>query len=208
MPTRIQRIFHLRRRASTTPRAMANAAVVVAFAIVAFAMSACSDATGPGSSVTVSVTVSQLHGPTLGMIDDTVPKVSCGAEMFAIARGTGQVAWLNADVRWYGGVDGSVLFDSASYATENIQSAWGQPTIKGGQSQVMTWNLYATVPFKAIVRYHYRQQSGRQDTTSVTIDCGPQVPAGTPAPSVTNLTVQSGSDVVQPGDTLSVTYTA
>jgi len=187
---------------------MANAAVVVAFAIVAFAMVACSDATGPGSSVTVSVTVSQLHGPTLGMIDDTMPKVSCGAEMFAIARGTGQVTWLNADVRWYGGVDGSVLFDSASFTTENIQSAWGQPTIKGGQSQAMTWNLYATVPFKAIVRYHYRQQNGHQDTTSVAIDCGPQVPAGTPAPSVTNVAVQSGSDVVQPGDTLSVTYTA
>src|SRR5690242_9434940 len=117
MPTRIRRTLHLRRRVSNAPRAMANAAVVVAFAIVAFAMAACSDATGPGSSVTVSVTVSQLHGPTLGMIDDTVPSVSCNADVRAVAKGTGQATWLGADVLMYGGVDGARRFDSTTYSS-------------------------------------------------------------------------------------------
>lgn len=182
--------------------------MVVAFAIVAFAVAACSDSTGPRSSVTVNVTVRDLHAPVLGTIEDTIPSVSCSADMFAIARGTGQVTWSYADVRWYGGVGQSELFDSASFTAANIQSAWGEPTIAAGQSQTMTWNLWATMPFKAVVRYHYSQQGGGQDTTSATIDCGPEVPAGTPAPSVTDLSVQSRADVVEPGDTVDVTYSA
>ena len=181
---------------------------MVAVAIVALTGVACSDATGPGASLTVTVSVDQVYGPFTGTVQDSIPTLGCKADVRAIAHGTGKATWLDASVRWFGGIGKATLIDSAVVSAANIESAWGKPWIAVGDSERSTWTLSAGMPFKSVIQYHYQSAEGAQGTAEVTVDCGPTAPTGSPPPSITQLLMHTSSDDLEPGDTLGITYTA
>jgi hypothetical protein len=156
----------------------------------------------------VNVTVDQLHGPVVRTVPDSGPSLVCSADVRAVATGTGQASWSDATIRLFGGIDGSVFFDSAVVSSQEVRSAWGKPEIAAGESQTARWSVFATIPFKAVVQHHYRIEQGGQGTAEFTVDCGPMVPAGTPAPSITALAVHQGAGDLEPGGTLSIDYAA
>lgn len=181
---------------------------LVLVATLAGAGVACGDATGPGSPVVVAVHVEQFRGPSLRYTPDSEPTIGCGADVRATATGSGTATWLRATVDFFGDKGGKRLLGTATFPDSDVQSAWGQPDIAAGESQRSRISAAASEPFHAVVHYSYRPGSGPIQSADLDIDCGPAIPADTPAPSVTALAVQSDTSPLQPGGTLRISYTA
>jgi len=174
---------------------------------------ACHDSTGPapGSDVNVAVALMKLTGPSFatGPAPDYAPALACSVELQATATGLGFVTWREATFFLYAGKDRSAPVDSVVFPASDMQKAWGNPQIGGGQTQQSRWQVTVTVPWAGTLAYRYGPVSGgATKTASVSFTCGPVPPATAPPPSITTLTVQAPAAGLQPGDTLGVTYTA
>ena len=203
-----RRLTHHARTGSAQRAARGLAATIAAFALTCFGV-ACSDSTAPPTpSLSLTLIVDQIHDSVSMVGPDNVPSIACDVNFRATATGTARATWTGATIRWFAGVGDSIQFDSAAISTADIQNAWGSPDIGGGESQESRWLVNASVPFRAVFEYHYQLEGESEQTVPVTVDCGPSAPAGTPAPSVTALAVHPEGSEIEPGDTLSVEYTA
>ena len=207
MPTHLLRRLERRTRARCVGRVLANLTTATMVAVVVFASGACSDATGPSSPITVTVSVDQFRGPAMRYPQDSEPIIGCGTDLRAVAKGTGDASWLGASIQFFGGKGKSRLVSTGNLTPSAVQSAWGKPTIAAGESQRSVLSVSASEPFKAVVQYSYQPPSGGQQTAEVSIDCGPTAPADAAAPSVTALSAHSSGGNLEPGDTLIVEYT-
>lgn len=206
MPTHVARRFDCRPRAAFLHPARVLS--TLSLAVLALGGTACGDGTGPGHSLDIAVTVSQLHAPVIGTTTDSLPTISCVVDLHAVASGTGTASWVGATVRWYAGTDRSSPIDSGVVAAAEVQAAWGKPGISAGETQQSTWTLTAGAPFTASMEYRYRPAGGDARTATVVLTCGPDASAGAPPPSITDLTVESGPGNLEPSDTLTISYTA
>ncbi len=167
----------------------------------------CSDSTAP-ASLNVVLSAAQVSGPTVSTIQDTLPLVSCSVDLSATASGADTAVWVDGVVRLYGGVDRSTPLDSVMLSASDLQNSWGNARIGAGQTETAHWKVQATLPFRVEFEYRYRPRVGTNKTTDAGLDCGPKIPAGTPAPSVDTLGVFHPLANVQPGDTLTISYRA
>ncbi len=182
------------------------------FAGLVVAVSACGDSTGPAaaSSIDVLVTVTQVLGPNFSTDADSAPKIDCGLDVQAVARGSGKATWQDATVRFYAGQDRSHTVDSASVTASDVQSSWGDAEISAGQTRTSTWTFTAGLPFGVAIEYRYRPAgTGPVKSSTVSFTCSPTVPANAPPPVVSAVTARDvPSGGLQPGETLVLEYSA
>ena len=178
------------------------------FAVVAavLAFSSCGDSTGPSLSTVVTVEVSALQGPTLSTDADGFPLISCGVNLRAVATGPGSAVWESAVFRWYLGPDRRTPIDSSVVPASEVRDSWGSSSIATGTAQDALWSVTAGIPFGVAIEFRYRPSEGSAKTTTVTFDCGPSVPPGTPPPSITLAAVRPPIEALEPGDTLVLDY--
>ena len=178
------------------------------FAVVAavLAFSSCGDSTGPGLSTVVTVEVSALQEPTLSTDSDGFPLISCGVTLRAVATGPGSAVWESAVFRWYLGPDRRTPIDSSVVPASEVRDSWGASNIATGTAQDALWSVTAGIPFGVAIEFRYRPSDGSSKTTTVTFNCGPSVPPGTPPPSITLAAVRPPIEDLEPADTLTLDY--
>jgi hypothetical protein len=156
----------------------------------------------------VAVSVVRTTPPILGETEDGTATIKCDVYFRAVATGDGRATWMDAKVHWYAGTDRSTPVDSLTLGAADIRSAWGSGAIGAGQTQDAQWTFTGGAPFHVAMEYQYKPANSDVQSATAEFTCGSAVAAGTPAPVVTELTLQSVPDRPEPTDTLTITYTA
>lgn len=200
------------RSLSLCPACPAQVRAGLALVILAAAPSACSDSMGPAKEpavATVTVKVTGVGAPQYEASPEGISIVSCTVDLAASVRGTGTATWRGATFRWYPGTDLTAAFDSASLTSTEVGQSWGQSTIANGRALTSGWIFSATVPFTVTVEYRYRFDGGTdQATERAQFTCQPALPDNPSSPTITNLSLQPASGIIEPGDTLTIAYSA
>jgi hypothetical protein len=124
-----------------------------ALGALAVTVAACGDSTGPGRSVDVAVSVTQLRGPSITPEENGQARVACSVDFRAVASGSGAATWLDATVHWYVGVNRLPL-DSLVVSAAEIQASWGEAGIDAGETRASPgWEFGAGVPFSVTLDY-------------------------------------------------------
>ncbi len=179
---------------------------LLAFA-TALAFGACGDSTGPATDdVTVTVSLDKVDGP---VVYERLPGefvIECHVDLSATA--TGPATWLDATLLFYVGPNRGAPVDSVQIAAADIQGAWGAPGIASGQTQHVRWSASASIPFGASIVHRYKTSHGTVRSAEVRFTCGPDLPPVVVPPAISNLTTQPASGEIEPGDTLTIQYSA
>ena len=173
--------------------------------LAAGALTACSDTTGPGFAVTLVGRVSQQ---TVTENPDG-PILRCDVELDAIATGDGHATWQSGVFRWYLGVDRTAPIDSQPVSSDDVRANWGSPTLRAGRTS-SPWFFQAGVPFEVEIALSYTVDGAtRSDTATTRVACGAVPPAaGVARPTVTDVRITPATGDLEPGDSVTVTYTA
>jgi hypothetical protein len=169
---------------------------------------ACGDSTGPGLSLDVEVSVTRVDPPHIGEEADGSPLIRCGIALRAVARGSGSALWEGATFRWFVGKN-ATLIDTAVVSAAEIRDSWGNTQIDAGETQESEWAISAGVPFTLRIDYRYRRSgAGAAHTASVSFTCGPTISATAAPPAITALSVQPAGGETEPGQLVTVAYSA
>lgn len=168
----------------------------------------CGDATAPPPPLSVEISVAHLGTPVVGTTEDSFPTMACEVEFRASASGDGSAEWLGAKALWFAGTDRSTPLDSSMVSSSEVRTAWQKNGIAAGEKQYSVWTFTYGAPFTASVEYSYKPAGGDEKTAVVEFSCGPTTDAGTPDPSITELAATAVAGELEPGDTLTVDYTA
>lgn len=168
----------------------------------------CGDATAPPPPLSVEISVEHLGTPVIQTTEESVPTMACDVEFRASASGSGSAEWLGAKALWYAGTDRSTPLDSSEVPTSEVRTAWQKTGIDAGETQFSVWTFTYGAPFTASVEYRYKPAGGDEKTAAVEFSCGPTTDIGTPDPSITELATTAVAGELEPGDTLTVDYTA
>lgn len=173
---------------------------------------ACSDSVGPvkePAEARVTVKVTGVGPPEYAASPEGVSVLSCTVDLLASVKGAGTATWRGATFRWYPGTDLTTPFDSATLTSGEVGQSWGQSTIADGRAQTSGWIFSATVPFTVTAEYRYRFAGSTDVTTEAAqFTCQPAFPDNPSTPSITNFSLQPASGIIEPGDTLTIAYTA
>lgn len=197
---------------AASPRLFRRSAAPWAAAALALA-AACRDVTAPAPTPTphvmVTVGVERVEAPLVTSDGAGRARVSCVVALTAVGTGTGEAKWGEAVFRWYEGRDRTTSVDSTVMIFWEITASWGDSAIAAGEMQHSGWQLTAGAPFDVSIEYRYRPgPTSRVDTASVRFSCGPAVTPDAPPPTISVPVTTPASGIVQPGDTLSISFTA
>jgi len=173
--------------------------------LVAAAVAACSDTTGPGFAITLDGRVSnQTFTEESGR-----PVIRCEVELEAVATGDGHATWQSGVFRWYMGVDRTAPIDSQIVSKDEVHTTWGSSVIGAGRAR-SKWQFWADAPFEVEIALRYTVDgAARTDTATKRLACGAVPPAaGVARPTVTDVRITPATGDLEPGDTVTVTYTA
>jgi hypothetical protein len=168
----------------------------------------CGDSTAPPPPLGVEISVYHLDTPVIGTTEDGFPIMTCEVEFRANASGAGSAEWLGAKALWFTGTDRSTPLDSSVVSSSEVRTAWQKTGIAAGETQFSVWTFTYGAPFTASVKYSYKPEGDDAKTAVVEFSCGPTTDADTPDPSITELTAAAVAGELEPGDTLTVDYTA
>jgi len=194
--------------------AAARSATSLLFPLAMLAITACGDDQGPenidnpvaGFAITLRAQAGQ---PVIGADDQLEQTISCSVTLRATASGVGIATWQDATVYWYAGLDRSVPIDSATLAASDVRKSWGDDAIASGETREARWDIGGYSPFAFRFAYRYRAGAGGAvGTVTAMFTCGPDIPSDAALPEVTDLAVEAPPGALEPGDTLTVRYTA
>lgn len=184
------------------PRSRTTVAAIAAF----LAGAGCRDTSAPNNKpLVVTVSIDATSQPT---ITDTPngPVIRCQFSLLAQGTGVGTATWGGATTFWFFGKDRSTPLDTTTNGSSEVQGAFGNETITGGETQHGSWYLYAGAPFDATLGFAYNSiTNGQTSVASTHITCG-QKAQDAVVPSVPQITLPSTSGELEIGDTVSVTY--
>jgi hypothetical protein len=140
--------------------------------------------------------------------EELAQTIACDVTFRATAVGSGFATWEDGTFYWYAGLDRSVPMDSFALPASQARQAWSGEDISAGGSREAHWQISAYAPFglRFTQRYHVASTGTAAATAAFT--CGPDIPAAPPSPEISELSVQAPAGPLEPGDTLSVHYTA
>lgn len=137
------------------------------------------------------------------------PTITCDVAFVSTATGSGYGTWTGITFRLFAGANRSVPVDSIVLGPGDVASSMGQSTISSTLSpQVSPWRFFAGGPFEVESEFRYTVAGGGAASAKARFACGAPPLPGAPAPTVGSLAVNPASGTVQPGDTLTVTYSA
>src|SRR5688572_13512837 len=139
-----------------------------------FALSACGDAAAPRPAVKITLSVSELLGPTVGTNDLGEPTVTCELELLAAASGRGIAAWQDATFRIYAAGDLSNPIETTTLSADIVREAWVADDIAAETTQQSRWTATLGYPWAATMEFRYQPSAGqRVYSTEVSFTCDP-----------------------------------
>ncbi len=159
----------------------------------------------PSPSLDVATSAAIATGPQILFYADSF-RVACGVDVTVTATGTDTATWVDGEMRLYYGTDRSVPLDSMPVSLSDIQVAGGKSPIVPGQIQTLRLYPQSGAPFSADIELRYKPFHAGNKTATASLDCGPKVPPGTPAPTIDSISVTHASASLQPSDTVTVNY--
>ena len=188
------------RRSSHRARVVIPALTGLALGTVFVA--SCSNATGPAAGG-ISVGVLSVAAPSYYTNAAGQPFITCDAKLEAHNTGSTSERWVNVVLTFLNPSD-----TANAFATETLDpgASWGSSSIGPDSAEIAEWHFTATAPFHLRMQFHVQSAGGAPDSGTTTLGCGPTGSSG-PAPTITTLHVL-GDTLLQPGDTLHVSYTA
>ena len=176
--------------------------------ISAALITACRDVAGEAPDVSVRVWVIGTEAPIFHTAPDSSPWISCDAYLAAQATGTGEARWRGATFRYFTNAAPSVPFDSIVLSAAEMGESWQNEALTAGQTLHAHTPVAASIPFHVTVEFHYRTDAAKEKHASATISCGERQGDSTAVPTITSFDVASSSPDLEPGGTLTVTYSA
>ncbi|HYW10472.1 MAG TPA: hypothetical protein VE871_00915, partial [Longimicrobium sp.] len=173
------------------------------------AAAACDRGSGTDPEPALAVQLTVAATSRMDRAADESPIVSCEIALNATATGDeGMVGrWSEGMLRYMVGAD-TVPVDSLQLTGADLEQIFGPSALAPGYSESNTLRLTASVPFSVRVELAYRATGSRQDEwVRGTAACGPRPGQGA-APALSNFSVAGPAGELQPGDTLTITWTA
>jgi hypothetical protein len=176
-------------------------------ALLLLGATACDGFTEPEPDLTVSLATTATT--QISQAADGSARVTCDIALTATAtghKGSGG-RWSRGMIRYYAGRDTAAL-DSLPLTAFEMGQIFGGESLQPGYSGSNTLRFQGSVPFSVRMELAY-QVTGRQRETvaSTTAVCGPR-PGEGPAPTLSNVSVMGPAGAWQPGDTITVAFTA
>jgi hypothetical protein len=171
------------------------------------AAAACDSGTEPEPALDVQLAVTATS--RLDRAADESPIVSCEVGLAASATGDEGTSarWSRGLLRYSIAADTTTV-DSLQITDTELEQIFGPSPLAPGYSESNTLRLTASVPFTVRVELAYRAAGSEQDEwVRGTATCGPR-PGQGPAPTLTGFSVTGPAGELQPGDTLTITWTA
>jgi hypothetical protein len=178
-------------------------------AALSLAMGACRDSAGPEKSIDAAIAVVSVEGPTIPLTGGNQISIECKVLLRATATGDGTGTWQGGTLRFHAGRDRSEAVDTLTLSADDAAAFWQGSEIEPGTTQFGRFTLSASVPFEMTVAFEYRPSSrGATKTVETSFGCGPTLPDGAAGPAVTAVTVDPGSGMIEPGQTIRIDYSA
>jgi hypothetical protein len=182
-----------------------------AVALAALALAACGDGTGSEPTLSVTLTANASE-PTINAASTGAPQsISCDLSFHARAGvdGDASAVWGAGKLRFYAGAPGSAPLDSLMLSQVEVARSFGDDVLIGGQAQSSSWRVTAPRPFRIEGSFTYRVRgSSRDRSATASAACAPDgVLTSGPPPTLVNVLV-TGPTMPEPGDTLTVSWTA
>lgn len=171
-------------------------------------LAACKDAAGPGPTLTVRLTAVP-GAPVLGTGQEGVPTIECTTRFDAVAEGsgTGKALWTGGVVRYFTGPERTAPADSIPFDGADIREALGTDGITPGQTQHSAWTLVGALPYEVEMELRY-EQGRRGGSAKARAACGPVPSASVQPPAISGATLVHAPGTVQPGDSVTLSWTA
>ena len=170
-------------------------------------VAACRDSSAP-APIAIALEAFVTRGPTVTEVDGST-QVECAMRVDAIASGGGAATWESGALYFYSGKDRSVAQDTIPLPPDTLANYWNATGIEAGQVQQMRLLFRAPFPFGVKVEVRYRPASGgRVRTAAADLVCGPVAGTNAVPPAVTALSVEPATGRVEPGQTITVHFTA
>ena len=172
--------------------------------LLTIAVSGCGEPTAPEQQPRLLLGLGPIETSIYSWTPDEL-RIGCDASIRASVVGSGGLRWRGATVRYFQGRDRTVAVQQIDVSEADVREWWGGPDVGAGDTLNLRFD--GGIPFGVAMDFRYSGPgSEQQQTASIRFDCGPTVPAGTPAPTVTHLTVTPGTGEVQAGDVVRVSY--
>lgn len=137
------------------------------------------------------------------------PGVECAVYYFVSATGKGKADWIDVTLRWYGGVDRTIVRDSIVFLASELQDALVSDEIAANTGRVWGWLFSAGYPFEVEASFRYRPENNEEKVTTARTVCGLQPPAGgISAPTIESMNIGWGGGALEPSDTIQIDYRA
>lgn len=182
-------------------------ALAIAFVLGA---TACGDeSTGPPPTAELAIENVNVRGPSVLLSGTSGAVVRCDVKFRATASGRGSATFRDATFMFFAGVDHGAPVDVLEISAQEVRDAWGGGTVEAGTSMESVWWFQLGAPFVLTGEFRYAQSPGGPvASVPVRVVCGPEAPASSPPPAITELTLSAPADGLEPTDTLVVSYTA
>ena len=173
-------------------------------------VASCKDSsTGPAPRITVAMQATVTEGPVVELDDEGLTIVRCRVQLEAVATGTGTASWRDGRLLFYAGRNRTTALDDSPMPTETVASIWGGAEIEAGETREGIVGFTANFPFAVTLEMQYRAATGGAvQTAEASFTCGPTVEANSPPPSMTALTIEPASAQYEPGQVITVGFTA
>jgi hypothetical protein len=178
---------------------------------IAAVLSSCGDSTGPEGGLEVRISATVIETSVDPSRQRGMPELGCAVQLVAEATGNqgARGVWRDGILLYYAGPDRTQPIDSLELSLSDVRNSWHATSIGVGDRQEAHWSFRASLPFRVAGRFRYRVNPGEIKSADFEFSCGPDVPpGGGEAPSITNLTVSPQSGEFEPGDTLTIDYSA
>lgn len=177
--------------------------------LLAAALLSCDEPTQPGQdSLRVLLDFSAVGAPTLSGAGDDWPQVRCDATLRARTVGTATTGWLGATLRYFVGQDSLSPASTEEWPVEQLASVLGD-SLAPGPDRVRPWPISYPWPFSFELELRYRSAEDTEPRAArARARCAPPVPPSYAGPAIEVLAIEFSDPVLDPGDTVSVTYRA
>lgn len=165
------------------------------------------DSTGPPPTAELTIENVNVRGPSV-LWGDSEPQVRCDVRFRARASGKGSVTFRGARFMFFAGVDRSAPVDVIEFSAQEVQDVWGD-VLEAGKTVESVWWFQLGAPFVLTGEFLYAPYPGALNASApVRVVCGPESPESSPLPAITDVSLASPADGLEPTDTLFVSYTA
>lgn len=164
------------------------------------------ESTAPPPAAKLEVAVVNVRGPSVLESGPSQAVVRCDVKFRAWVTGSGSATFQNASFMFFAGPDHSAPVDVLDISVQEVRDAWDGGVLEAGGTRESVWYFQLAAPFVLTGEFRY-SSPGAHGSAPVRVICGPESPASSPGPAITDVSLSVPADGLEPTDTLVVSYT-